>query len=210
MPTISGRRLPKRSDSGPATSWPLASPIRQAVTVSCAAEAGASRSRASSGSTAGTDPSTAARTRSAASASRPSPGRPGTVDDGGSSAQDTYGPARRDGPSCCQGITRAEGVDGPDGAEGVDGPDGAEGVDCPVGADGSGGRLAMLRRQLDVGAGILAQSLDVLLGQLAADLGGDAGDQRAGRDLHALGDHGAGRDQAAGAHSGAVEHHGAD
>src|SRR5699024_3237821 len=32
-------------------SWPLASPIRQAVTVSCAAEAGASRSRASSGST---------------------------------------------------------------------------------------------------------------------------------------------------------------
>ena len=49
-PMSSGIRRPNRSDSGPATSWPSASPIRQAVMVSCAIDVAASSSSVSAGS----------------------------------------------------------------------------------------------------------------------------------------------------------------
>ena len=49
MPTSRMPRRPNRSDSGPAISWPAASPIRQAVTVSCATDVAAPSSAVSAG-----------------------------------------------------------------------------------------------------------------------------------------------------------------
>src|SRR6266540_7543705 len=46
---MTGRRRPHRSLSGPAISWPAASPIRQAVSDSCTREAATPKSRASAG-----------------------------------------------------------------------------------------------------------------------------------------------------------------
>src|SRR6478735_9377659 len=83
MPTSRMPRRPKRSDKGPATSCPPASPIRQAVTVSCATEVAAPRSAASAGS-AGRyrsmeiGPKTVSRSRSTGS-TRPKPGRASDV-----------------------------------------------------------------------------------------------------------------------------------
>lgn len=49
IPASSGRRRPRASLSGPVSSCPSASPIRQAVSVSCADEAVVCRSAASAG-----------------------------------------------------------------------------------------------------------------------------------------------------------------
>jgi hypothetical protein len=49
-PIIIGRRRPRTSDSGPATSWPRASPMRQVVRLSCAIEGVLRRSAARAGS----------------------------------------------------------------------------------------------------------------------------------------------------------------
>lgn len=49
-PTRSGGRRPKRSDRGPAMSWPPARPNRHAVTVSCAREVAAPSSAVRAGS----------------------------------------------------------------------------------------------------------------------------------------------------------------
>ena len=49
IPISSGSRRPTRSLSGPATSWPAASPSRNVVSVSCTADALVSRVRCTSG-----------------------------------------------------------------------------------------------------------------------------------------------------------------
>ncbi len=63
---------------------------------------------------------------------------------------------------------------------------------------------------VEVVAGVLEDELEIGVGGRALDAGGDAGDERAGRDDGAFGDEGAGGDDGAGADAGVVENGGAD